>query len=111
LLLTGVGVEKVMSISRVRISRRVLEENIRHALFDSDRRRAADHDGATRPLRSAVLLLSAGTQVPETHLLRLIEKHISFAFERQQLKDSYSETGPARVQAVAISDGPWGSTN
>ena len=32
-------------------------------------------------------------QVPENHLLRLIEKHISFAFVRQRLKDSYSETG------------------
>jgi len=32
-------------------------------------------------------------QVPETHLLRLIEKHISFAFVRQQLKDRYSEMG------------------
>jgi transposase len=32
-------------------------------------------------------------QVPETHLLRLIEKHISFAFVREQLKDWYSETG------------------
>src|SRR5260370_6034350 len=32
-------------------------------------------------------------QVPEKHLLRLIEKHISFEFVREQLKDSYSETG------------------
>jgi len=32
-------------------------------------------------------------QVPETHLLRLIDRHISFEFVRQQLKDSYSETG------------------
>jgi transposase len=32
-------------------------------------------------------------QVPETHLLRLIEKHINFAFVREKLKDSYSETG------------------
>jgi transposase len=32
-------------------------------------------------------------QVPETHLLRLIEKHISFAFVRERLKQSYSETG------------------
>ena len=32
-------------------------------------------------------------QVPETHLLRLIDQHISFEFVRQQLKDSYSETG------------------
>jgi transposase len=32
-------------------------------------------------------------QVPENHLLRLIEKHISFAFVRQQLKDRYSAKG------------------
>ncbi len=31
-------------------------------------------------------------QVPETHLLRLIEKHISFAFVRERLKQSYRET-------------------
>jgi transposase len=32
-------------------------------------------------------------QVPETHLLRLIEKHISFDFVREKLKASYSDTG------------------
>jgi transposase len=32
-------------------------------------------------------------QVPETHLLRLIEKHISLAFVREKLKQSYSDTG------------------
>jgi transposase len=32
-------------------------------------------------------------QVPEHYLLRLIDKHISFEFVRQQLKDSYSENG------------------
>src|SRR5947207_1462396 len=32
-------------------------------------------------------------QVPENHLLLLIEKHISFAFVREKLKESYSETG------------------
>ncbi|MBZ5598245.1 MAG: transposase [Acidobacteriia bacterium] len=32
-------------------------------------------------------------QVPETHLLRLIEKHIRFAFVREKLKASYSDTG------------------
>ena len=32
-------------------------------------------------------------QVPENHLVRLIEKHISFAFVREKLKASYSETG------------------
>ena len=32
-------------------------------------------------------------QIPENHLLRLIDKHVSFEFVGQQLKDSYSETG------------------
>ena len=31
--------------------------------------------------------------VPETHLLRLIEKHISFAFVQEKLKASYSDIG------------------
>ena len=35
--------------------------------------------------------------VPETHLLRLIEKHISFAFVREKLKASYSDTGRPSV--------------
>jgi transposase len=37
-------------------------------------------------------------QVPENHLLRQIEKHISFAFVREQLKDSYSETGRPSIE-------------
>jgi transposase len=32
-------------------------------------------------------------QVPESHLLRLIDQHVSFEFVRAQLKDSYSENG------------------
>ncbi len=32
-------------------------------------------------------------QIPENHLLRLIEKHISLAFVREKLKQSYSDTG------------------
>ncbi len=31
--------------------------------------------------------------VPENHLLRLIDRHISFAFVREKLKDFYSENG------------------
>ena len=64
-----------------------------HALFDSHRRRPADHDGATRPLRSAVLLLPPGRSGSRDSSLRLIEKHISFAFVREKLKASYSDTG------------------
>jgi transposase len=32
-------------------------------------------------------------QVPESHLLRQIDKHISLAFVREKLKESYSDTG------------------
>jgi transposase-like protein DUF772 len=32
-------------------------------------------------------------QVPENHLLRLIDKHISFEYVRERLRNSYSETG------------------
>ena len=70
------------------------ESDPAHALFDSHRRRTADHDGATRPLRIAVLLFPPGRSGSrETHLLRLIEKHISFEFVREGLRASYSETG------------------
>ncbi|MGO9433869.1 MAG: transposase [Terracidiphilus sp.] len=31
--------------------------------------------------------------IPKNHLLRLIDEHISFAFVRERLKDSYSDTG------------------
>src|ERR1700726_3082516 len=36
-------------------------------------------------------------QVPETHLLRLIDKHISLAFVREELKENYSDTGRPSV--------------
>ena len=42
-------------------------------------------------------------QVPENHLLRLIDKHVSFEFVRQQLKDRYSETGRPSIDPVLIS--------
>jgi len=32
-------------------------------------------------------------QVPEPHLRRLIDLHVSFAFVREKLKASYSDTG------------------
>jgi transposase len=32
-------------------------------------------------------------QVPENHLLRLIDRHVNFDFVRAKLKDSYSDTG------------------
>jgi transposase len=41
-------------------------------------------------------------QVPETHLLRLIEKHISFDFVRERLKQSYSETGRPSIDPEGL---------
>ena len=32
-------------------------------------------------------------QVAETHLLRLVDQHINFGFVREQLQQSYSDTG------------------
>src|SRR5580765_4205653 len=32
-------------------------------------------------------------QVPENHLLRLIDRHVNFEFIRSKLKDSYSDGG------------------
>src|SRR6516164_9056800 len=34
-----------------------------------------------------------GDQIPENHLLRLADKHIDFSFAREQLRESYSDTG------------------
>ena len=31
-------------------------------------------------------------QVPENHLLRLIEKHVSFEFVRERMRNSYNES-------------------
>jgi transposase len=39
-------------------------------------------------------------QVPENHLLRLIEKHISFEFVRELLRNSYSEQKVRRVPVL-----------
>ena len=69
----------------------MLEERFAHALFDSDRRRPADHDGATRSLRSVVLHFRLEDQVPENHLLR--SRGISvLEFVCELLRASYSET-------------------
>jgi len=36
-------------------------------------------------------------QVPAGHLLRMIDTHIDFSFVREQLKDSYSDTGRGSI--------------
>ena len=48
-------------------------------------------------------------QVPENHLLRLIDKHISFEFVREQLRDSYSETGRPSIEKTGLQQDAIGS--
>ncbi len=40
--------------------------------------------------------------VPENHLLRLIDRHVSFDFVREKLKDSYSETGRPSIDPEVL---------
>jgi len=49
-----------------------------HALFDPDR--PADHDGDHAHSEALFYYLRLADQVPENHLLRLIDNHISFEF-------------------------------
>ncbi len=41
-------------------------------------------------------------QVPGSHLLRLIDRHVSFDFVREKLKDSYSETGRPSIDPEVL---------
>src|SRR5271166_5317622 len=41
-------------------------------------------------------------QVPENHLLRLIDRHISFDFVREKLRDSYSDTGRPSIDPEVL---------
>lgn len=40
--------------------------------------------------------------IPENHLLRLIDRHISFDFAREKLKDSYSEMGRPSIDPEVL---------
>jgi len=41
-------------------------------------------------------------QVPETHLLRLIDRHVSFDFVRDKLRECYSETGRPSIDPEVL---------
>lgn len=41
-------------------------------------------------------------QVPENHLLRLIDRHVSFDFVRDKLRDCYSETGRPSIDPEVL---------
>jgi transposase len=41
-------------------------------------------------------------QIPETHLLRLIDRHVSFDFVREKLRDTYSDTGRPSIDPEVL---------
>ena len=41
-------------------------------------------------------------QVPENHLLRVIDRHVSFDFVREKLRASYSETGRPSIDPEVL---------
>src|ERR1700751_4569559 len=41
-------------------------------------------------------------QAPENHLLRLLDRHISFDFVREKLKDSHSDTGRTSIDPEVL---------
>ena len=66
------------------------------------RRCSARHDGSNRAFRSAVLLLSNRRNIPQDHLLRLVDKQVDFAFVRETLKASYSHTGRPSIDPEVL---------
>ena len=40
--------------------------------------------------------------IPENHLLRLIDRHVSFDFVGEKLRDSYSETGRPSIDPEVL---------
>jgi hypothetical protein len=92
-----VGVEKVTSIRRLRFSRSMLMLwliPIGGGLLIM----MGQHD------RSEALFYYCRLedQVAENHLLRLIEKHISFEFVRERLRNSYSENGRPSIDPALL---------
>lgn len=58
---------------------------------------AARDDGSNHTFGVTVLYFRIEDGVPESHLLRLIDRHIDFAFVRETLKASYSHTGQPSI--------------
>ena len=56
------------------------------------------HDGS----ESLFYYFRIEDQVPENHLLRLIERYVSFDFVREKLRASYSETGRPSIDPEVL---------
>ncbi len=69
------------------------QARVRDAVVASHARRLAAHDGHHSRSESLFYYFRIEDQVPENHLLRLVDRYVSFDFVRTKLKDSYSDTG------------------
>jgi hypothetical protein len=92
-----VGVEKVAGISTGTDGRSVVKgRNPFHALLDHRFLGGVLIMGQHSRSEALFYNFRLEDQVPETHLLRLIEKHISFAFVRERLKVGVTATRAVR---------------
>ena len=82
------GVEKVTAISRQRWGSSMLQGRVpAHVFLDFIFGGLLIMMGHHARSEALFYYFRLEDQVPENHLLRLIEKHISFGFVREQLKD------------------------
>jgi transposase len=65
-------------------------------------RRYVEDDGRAATDRVVVLLLSLEDQIPNDHLLRLIDRHIDFSFVRERLRKHYSSTGRPSIDPEVL---------
>ncbi len=66
------------------------------------RRLTTRHDGPTNSFGIAVFLLRIEDHIPEDHLLRLVDRHVDFAFVRETLKASCSHTGRPSIDPEVL---------
>jgi excisionase family DNA binding protein len=75
---------------------------LRDAVLDCHSRRLATYDGATLPESLFYYFRIEDHQVPENHLLRLIDRHVGFQFVGDELRDSYSETARPSIDSEVL---------
>jgi hypothetical protein len=79
-----VGVDKVTMKVEIKLKRGIKKEFLPTDFYS---RRRAHHDGDDRS-EALFYYFRLEDQVPDNHLLRLIEKRISFDFVGERLRDS-----------------------
>ena len=65
-------------------------------------RRLAAYDGQHDRSESLFYYFRIEDQVPEKHLLRLIDRHVSFDFVGEKLRASYSESGRPSIDPEVL---------